>query len=88
MSDVNNTIETIEETKDALVETANETESGVVKYVLLGAGCALVIAGTFFGVRRYFAKKKVEGPVDTTMTEEDIDESNDEVDNSETESEE
>lgn len=88
MSDVNNTIETIEETKDALVETANETETGVVKYVLLGAAGVLVVAGGIYLGVRHFAKKKVEGPVDTTMTEEDIDESNDEVDNSETESEE
>lgn len=87
MSDVNNTIETIEETKDALVETANETETGVVKYVLLGAAGALVVAGGIYLGVRHFAKKKVEGPVDTTMTEEDIDDSS-EVDNSETESEE
>lgn len=70
MNENNNTMEIIEESKDALVEAAEKEESSVVKVVIGVALVGIAVAGAGYGIYRYVTKRKSD-KVDNRVFEDD-----------------
>ena len=74
MSKEMETLEAIEESKEALVEASEENESSVVK-TLIGVGLVgLTIAAAGFGVYHYIKKKKADDVFEDEFPEEPVEE--------------
>lgn len=70
MNENNNTMEIIEESKEALVEAAEKEESSVAKVVIGVALVGVVVAGAGYGIYR-FVKKRKSDKVDNRVFEDD-----------------
>ena len=70
MNENNNTMEIIEESKEALVEAAEKEESSVAKVVIGVALVGVVVAGAGYGIYRFVKKRKSDKAADQVFEDE------------------
>lgn len=68
------TIEVIDESKEALTEAANDQETSVGKVVVLAGLAVATAAGAAYGLYKFLQKKKDHNVVDGEATIKDADE--------------